>query len=179
MNFDSEKIVEILLYISNKKPNIGFHQMSKVLYFADRKHLVRHGRTITGDSYFAMKDGPVPSETYDLLKALKSTSFNVLHEEAIKERIEVVHSYQIRPKDQADTDFLSETDIECLDESFEENKNLSYGQLVDKSHDYAWNRADMNNRMDIIDIAQEEGASEEFIQDLKEEVGINNALNSL
>jgi uncharacterized phage-associated protein len=42
------------------------------MYFADRKHLEKYGRFICGDSYVAMKHGPVPSEIYDILKAVIS-----------------------------------------------------------------------------------------------------------
>ena len=38
------------------------------MFLAEKYHLVRYGRPITGDRYDAMKDGPVPSFTYDLFK---------------------------------------------------------------------------------------------------------------
>ena len=42
-----------------------------VLLFADKKHLERYGRFITGDTYSAMENGPVPSFAYDVVKCIK------------------------------------------------------------------------------------------------------------
>ena len=50
---------------------INLHKLFKSLYFAEQKHLVRYGRTIVGDKYIAMKDGPVPSKIFDLIKLIR------------------------------------------------------------------------------------------------------------
>jgi uncharacterized phage-associated protein len=39
----------------------------KIIYFADKRHLIFGGRTITGDNYMAMKLGPVGSMVLDVL----------------------------------------------------------------------------------------------------------------
>ncbi|WP_409530306.1 Panacea domain-containing protein [Shinella sp.] len=44
-----------------------FHAL-KTLYYADRAHLQRYGRPITGDRYIAMENGPVPSYAYNAVK---------------------------------------------------------------------------------------------------------------
>lgn len=38
----------------------------KLVFFADRYHLRRHGRPVVGDEYLAMNYGPVPSGTKDI-----------------------------------------------------------------------------------------------------------------
>ncbi|CAD5970647.1 hypothetical protein PCC9214_03789 [Planktothrix tepida] len=73
-DFNIEKGIESILYIlellENKvQPTI--HRVSKFLYFADKEHLEKYGRFIFGDSYYAMKHGPVPSQIYDLLKLVR------------------------------------------------------------------------------------------------------------
>src|SRR5438552_5836860 len=40
----------------------------QTLYYADRKGLVKYGRTITGDKLVSMDKGPVVSNIYDLIK---------------------------------------------------------------------------------------------------------------
>jgi hypothetical protein len=41
----------------------------KLIFLADRYHLCRYGRLITNDSYVAMKHGPVPSATRDIVES--------------------------------------------------------------------------------------------------------------
>ena len=43
-------------------------RLLKILYIADRELLAETGRTLTGDRAVAMKNGPVLSEVYDLIK---------------------------------------------------------------------------------------------------------------
>lgn len=43
-------------------------RLLKILYIADRECLREHGHTITGDHPYAMENGPVLTETYDLIK---------------------------------------------------------------------------------------------------------------
>lgn len=43
-------------------------ELLKLLYLLDREALLRWGRPVTGDEYFAMKHGPVLSKVYDLTK---------------------------------------------------------------------------------------------------------------
>ena len=66
--FNAEKAIEVILYIAEHIKEPTFHTVSKVLYFADKEHLEKYGRFICGDSYIAMRRGPVPSGVYDLLK---------------------------------------------------------------------------------------------------------------
>ena len=81
--FEPGKAISALLYVSSRlierrqqnpvaTPDI--HRISKVLYFADQKHLTRYGRPIVGDTFIAMENGPVPSQTYDMVKAVRGDS---------------------------------------------------------------------------------------------------------
>src|SRR6266849_2457700 len=61
-NFKLEKLVHALAYFSkNGVRNLTKLKAAKLLYFADREHLLRHGRPILGDVYFCLPYGPVPS----------------------------------------------------------------------------------------------------------------------
>ena len=67
MKFNECKTVNAVLYIVERLKRKDFHKIFKLLYFSDREHLNVYGRTITGDTYIAMADGPVPSNVYDIL----------------------------------------------------------------------------------------------------------------
>ncbi len=163
--FDEKKALSAILYISQKlierhqvskeaKPDM--HRISKILYFADRKHLARFGRPILGDHFVAMKDGPVPSKTYDLMKAIKGES-PFCSADKFSDSFGV-KGFMVHPKKAPDMDEFSESDIECINESLQENQDLNFGQLRDKSHDWAYERASENNRISFIAMAKAEGA---------------------
>lgn len=149
---DKDKAKASLLYISTNVPNIDEHKLYKILYFAEQKHLVQYGRPITGDAFIKMPHGPVPSYLRDKLC----------------NGIDADNSFTktgifISPNEYADIDELSESDMECLDASILENKDLSFSQLKDKSHRLAWNSAVYAGKIDPINIAKEASASDAIL----------------
>jgi uncharacterized phage-associated protein len=48
--------------------HVSQYDILKSLFLADRSHLNRCGRPVTYDNYFAMRDGPVASLAYNILK---------------------------------------------------------------------------------------------------------------
>jgi uncharacterized phage-associated protein len=124
------KAVNALLYIAHQLGNnADFHKTFKIIYFADQKHLSEYGRPIIGDTYLKMDYGPVPSFLRDLTRD-KIADFTGTF--AIQGR------NTIRPLIEANLEYLSETDLECLNISLEENRELSFDDLTKKSHDFAW-----------------------------------------
>lgn len=65
-----EKLIQVVGYILKKYDNHkeNFTKIIKILYLADRKSLAESGYSITEDSYVSMKNGPVLSGLYDLIK---------------------------------------------------------------------------------------------------------------
>ena len=49
---------------------MAYIRLLKLLYIADRELLAETGRTLTGDEAVAMKNGPVLSRVYDLIKGV-------------------------------------------------------------------------------------------------------------
>ncbi len=148
-NLHREKAVNSLLFVISKLEKADTHKTYKILYFADQKHLLKYGRPIVGDTYVKMQYGPVPSFIKD-----------VVNEEiqGLEEVVAKYNKYFIKPLKEANLDYLSESDIECLTESLEENKDLSFAALTEKSHDDAYNKA--NWAIDYIDMAKTVGADE-------------------
>src|SRR5712692_1937947 len=61
-NFKLEKLVHALAYFSkNGVRDLTKLKAAKLLYFADKEHLLKHGRPILGDTYYCLPYGPVPS----------------------------------------------------------------------------------------------------------------------
>jgi uncharacterized phage-associated protein len=128
-DFNEQKCLASLLHIlkvlnrSSQK-----HELFKILYFADKLHLSKFGRPIVGDNYFAMKYGPVPSLLYDLIK----------HKTPIILENLAINSEMIDALKEPDYDELSESDLECLNQAIDDNKDLNFEELTQKSHDNAY-----------------------------------------
>lgn len=146
-NLHKEKAVNSLLFVINNLEKADTHKTYKILYFADQKHLLKYGRPIFGDTYVKMEYGPVPS----FLKNVVDENIQGLEEVVAK-----YNRYYIKPLCDVNMDYLSESDIECLKESIAENKDLDFDRLTDKSHDYAYNKA--NWIIDYLDMAKTAGA---------------------
>jgi uncharacterized phage-associated protein len=147
-----------IAYVANQFNNrtIDFHKLFKILYFAEQKHLVKYGGKLVDDNFVAMDNGPVPSSMYTMLKALKSFS---LYPDEIKKSL-IVRGFNITCAIDVDMDWLSESEISCLTESINENRNLNFNQLSDKSHDEAWKEG-YNMRTEKI--AEAGGANEDMV----------------
>lgn len=146
--FDVDKAVEAILFIAPSVKNPTLHSVSKVLYQADRIHLARFGRPITGDRYVAMKHGPVPSGTYDVLKTLRGDAHMQLPP-GIEQAIAVQNAYSVVPMRAPDLAVLSQSEQQCLRESVDAHGSKTFQHLTNESHDAAWDAAGEN---DIIEL---------------------------
>ena len=64
-----KKIRESVLFLLNSAcADLDQYKIAKAIFLADVSHLNRYGRPVTYDNYVAMKFGPVPSKTYELLR---------------------------------------------------------------------------------------------------------------
>lgn len=162
---NTEEIVHSLLYILNKlgKPT-DFHKIFKILYFANQKHLIKFGAPIHFEKYIKMENGPVPSIAYDIFKALKDKGVLVSQKDYFSSYFKISNNYNVEALIDADLDFFSEFEIKVLDESIEENKELSFSKLKAKSHDFAWENAHSDGEINKLQIAKAGGASEEMIR---------------
>ena len=173
MIFDKTKAIHAILYIANKLMRSDFHKLFKILYFSDREHLITYGRTITGDRYIAMNDGPVPSNIYDIFKAVRGDGF--YKDDGTFSRYFSVSDWDIvRPKIKADTTELSRSDLHFIDECIEKYGNLSWDEIREKSHDYAYRSTTLNRPINFEDIILEAGGDDEYIAYLREHSILSN-----
>jgi uncharacterized phage-associated protein len=135
IKFPYEKIVQAINYLI-KKENGKINKMKaiKLIYFADRYHLRKYGELITNDKYYAMKYGPVPTITKDVL-----VLNNFLDEDVLmyaKQYLANEGEYEIRTVKEVDLDFISETEIEALEFAYKEYGTKDEFQLAKITHDY-------------------------------------------
>jgi uncharacterized phage-associated protein len=173
MNFDKTKSVNAILYIVEKVTRSDFHKIFKILYFSDREHLIRYGRTITGDKYIAMTDGPVPSNIYDIFKSIRGDGYFKDNGE-FSQYFSVTGWDIIKSQQKADITELSKTDLHLIDECIAKYGDLSWDELREKSHDYAWRSTTINRPMNFESIILEAGGDDEYIAYLSEQSILSN-----
>jgi len=166
--FNTDKALNVILYITKELEKTGvkanFHKVFKILYFADFKHISGYARPIIGDNYIAMEYGPVPSKIYDILKMLRGQALFNTSIERFKAFFEIKNNKFIVPKKEIDMDSISESEVECLQASIAENKDLSFEVLVNKSHGRAYSRARKDDTISFLEIGREANASDETLQ---------------
>jgi uncharacterized phage-associated protein len=139
-----EKCLQVLKYITKKHLKPDIYNVLKMLYFADKIHLLKYGKLIAPDKYVKLEYGPVPSLCYDILKFVRGTS-NHPFDEGIKEEIEVYEEPKTGKKDklrnltEPELEYLSNTNIECLEEAIRKYGRLGFGDLKKLSHDEIYN----------------------------------------
>jgi len=144
--FDLEKTREALAYLaSNSTGAFDKYQACKLLFLADKYHLVRYGRTITGDAYFAMPHGPAPTRTLNLLTILIEEPEG---EPALASYFTVDRSY-VNPRlraTHAEYDNLSKSDIEALDATLRRFDGKTFPELRALTHEMVAYRKAWDNR---------------------------------
>ena len=126
---DTNKIANTLGYIAltQKDKTINCMKAYKLIWLADRYHLRKYGRTITGDNYFAMQKGVVPSNAKNIVEGIPvQTPF-------IKENKE---NFTYTFVENVDKDVFSESDIEVLDLIWNTYGNMTQWQLSNLSHQF-------------------------------------------
>lgn len=136
--FDIDKAIAATIYLASKKPT-EFTQakLFKMLYFADKDHLVRHCRPITGDWYSAMKDGPVPSNLYDAFKKIEkgeTTANAKVLAQSVKLDASIYEYARVEAKGVLDPMQLSQSDIESLDRVFSQYGRMTFSQVRSIAH---------------------------------------------
>ena len=133
---NTRKIIQALTYLAIKQPDSHLDNMKayKFLWLADRYQLRRCGRTITGDTYYAMPYGLVPSDAKCLLE---NEPTNLQNEVGYRDRFVSVgkgHTYQAISD--PDLDELSESDIDALDKVLSTYGSMKAKELSEFSHQF-------------------------------------------
>src|SRR3979411_231740 len=68
ININWRKASECVHFLASLHPGITPYYIAKIFFYADKEHLADWGRSICGDFSVAMENGPVPSNTYNLVK---------------------------------------------------------------------------------------------------------------
>lgn len=138
-----DKVVELLLYLAHKRPDADKYQAVKFLYLADREHLVRFGRPITYETYYALWYGPVASHALDLLegdtKVLKAAGIKSLPfaTEVGKAKNGSDTTFIRKPARDVNLEIFSRSDLKIFDEILQKYGDSSFNELMNLTHEHA------------------------------------------
>ena len=120
------------LLIQKEGGVINYMKLIKLMYVADRKRILEKGRSITFDTYFSLDNGPVPSRIYELITC--GTDPRVTS--TWHQYISVPSNYEVGFKGEScPLNALSESEIDTLNQVYDELGHLDQWELRDWSHE--------------------------------------------
>ncbi|RKZ38968.1 MAG: hypothetical protein DRQ49_12860 [Gammaproteobacteria bacterium] len=149
--FEPEKCIETILYIINKLPMADIHRISKIMYFADKAHLEKFKCFICGDHYMAMKHGPVPGCTFNILKAVQGDN-SILATHIVKmanSALTVQDNFIVKPQREAHLEEFSKHEVACLNTAINQYGALSFQTLSELSCEAPWQATTRNDCINI------------------------------
>lgn len=133
---DTRKIIQALGYLVSQQTDEKMDNMKayKLLWLADRYHLRQYGRTITGDDYFALPYGAVPSNA----KCILEEQDTKLHhcKDWVDEYLNILPNHQYGNKKGPDMSVFSDSDIQVMNLIIENFNHLSALELSNLSHQF-------------------------------------------
>lgn len=144
-NLDPERAVNAIAFFAEKCPSSTKMKICKLLYFADKEHLLRYGRTITGDTYVRMQYGPTPSVGLNMMRGQASSRLTARFQERL-----AIHGNEVRALTSPDLKVFSKSDLNVMQEVCEKYGRLTAAQLSRLSHQEAtWKRTKENRLIDF------------------------------
>jgi hypothetical protein len=157
--FDQKKAIEAILYLSSKVSNPDLYDICKLLYIVDKASLEKYGRFVFGETYSALPEGATPSKAYSLLDRARAKTIDGVR----------VEKNRVIPERDPDLEYLSKSDIECLEQVIRDFGEASFADRAREAHDdayyKAWNRRGKSRsiRMPIETIAELFADSEDLV----------------
>lgn len=133
------KILEAILVVieageKTNRPPTQF-DIAKTIFLADYRHLQSYGRPVTYDNFHAMKHGPVPSETYNMLQpSFEWSSLGLGKAPWATMPLSASTRQYVRPARSANRSKLSESDIAAIEQAFSDVKAMGFTKTSDVTH---------------------------------------------
>lgn len=144
------KTIEVVVWLANMRPGIDIYHVAKVLFYADKKHINKYGRPITGDTYIRMPYGPVPSGVRDIVTENSWLSPDQLAQ--IKNSLIIDKNdnhYKLAAVRKPNMMYFSKSDIACLEDSLNKYGDMPFDELYQTTHaEKCYYETDPNEKID-------------------------------
>lgn len=145
VSFNIIRIANAIIYFVNQDVHyLGKTKLMKLLFFTDKYHLEQFGRSVFGDTYHKLPQGPVPTITLNVINSLNEREKDDFTEYAdefskyIKTEDSSNYGYatmRFIPNYEFNSKLFSKSELEILERVSEEFKDYSAKQISDISHD--------------------------------------------
>jgi len=143
--FMPEKFANAVTYLALKCPGPTKMKICKLLFYADKRHLLKYGRPITGDQYYKLPHGPIPTRGLDMLRGKAGEA-----EVALLEKYISIVGNCIYPRRAPDKKVFSKTDLASMDWVCKQYGQLGAIELRRISHtEPSWIKAEERGPMDF------------------------------
>lgn len=146
-----EKALEAVLYVikKNDKP-LNIYNLMKIMFEADRYHLNKYMRPVTGDVYICMEHGTVPSAIYDFTK---NDPLTLALMDIPEFPLQKVNVHLVEATRNPRMEMFSESDIEALDHGYYAYASLSVSEVRRKNHsEPCWQNGTINQPISYDDM---------------------------
>ncbi len=148
-----EKLINAVLYFSQKTKFCGKIKLMKLLYFLDFMHFKKTGKPVTDLNYFAWEQGPVPKSFFEEISDSPKEDLKALV--TIEDTGDFQHISPQKGK-KADLDFFSPRELKLLKDISFIFKDVHAKEISDISHlpNEPWNTTKTTKGMfELIDYA--------------------------
>ena len=169
MHNDFKDRTQLVNYLVRKfgGDGVSIIKAVKMIFLADVYALRHYGTMVSNDEYFALQNGPMPSEIDDILEQDNNLSEeelqyvkSFLQRDGKKTTWDVVRSIQ-----EVDNECLCDLEKEVVDKIYEKYKNYSEQKLIDLTHTYeVWKKhhkklasGSKRERIDMRDVFKNDG----------------------
>ena len=144
MKYDIEKVANAIKFFKeNGTKHLGKTKLMKLLFFADKEHLLRYGIPIFDDKYFKLPHGPVPILTLNIIDSLNEIeNFDLIeYIDILKKHISITkenyngysfNNFEI--KKPFDIEIFSKSELEVLELITNKYKDFTAIQISQLSH---------------------------------------------
>ncbi len=152
-----EKLIKSIAYLSHiGVTGLDRLKISKLVYFADKYHLIEFGRPILGDNYYALPYGLVPTVSLDIMEGACGEEMVDSPDSNVDKLLESLNVTRVgrhptfSVKEGVDFSDLSESEMEILNRVAEEYGAKTGPQLIDITHDEkAYRETELNDAIDF------------------------------
>lgn len=132
---DDFKLKELIIYLSvlsEGDKNFGAIKLNKLLFYADFMAYLRLGKSITGQEYQALPQGPAPKRMKPVLEQMKRSGDIGIRKESAFEFVRL-RTVSIRTPDLTK---FNGAEVNLVHETVQRFWNYNATEISDKSHDF-------------------------------------------